>query len=90
MFKEIDMIIEELKPEDEDKAYAQECRSIVNSLGLENNVKFLGFQQIDELLPTVGLGVLSSISEALPLVLLEGFAAGVPAVATDVDRKSVV
>ena len=28
--------------------------------------------------------VLSSISEALPLVLLEGFAAGVPAVSTDV------
>src|SRR5207245_743637 len=28
--------------------------------------------------------VRSSISEALPLVLLEGFAAGVPAVATDV------
>jgi glycosyltransferase involved in cell wall biosynthesis len=28
--------------------------------------------------------VLSSISEALPLVLLEGFAAGVPCVATDV------
>jgi glycosyltransferase involved in cell wall biosynthesis len=28
--------------------------------------------------------VLSSISEGLPLVMLEGFAAGVPAVATDV------
>jgi polysaccharide biosynthesis protein PelF len=28
--------------------------------------------------------VLSSISEALPLVLLEGYAAGVPAVSTDV------
>jgi polysaccharide biosynthesis protein PelF len=71
-------------PEDEDKAYAQECRAITASLGLENNVKFLGFQKIDELLPKVGLGILSSISEALPLVLLEGFAAGVPAVATDV------
>ena len=71
-------------PEDEDPAYALECRSIVLSLGLEANVKFLGFQKIDELLPKVGLGILSSISEALPLVLLEGFAAGVPAVATDV------
>jgi len=71
-------------PEDEDPAYAQECRSIAISLGLEDRVKFLGFQKIDELLPKVGLGVLSSISEALPLVLLEGFAAGVPAVATDV------
>jgi polysaccharide biosynthesis protein PelF len=36
------------------------------------------------LLPQVGLVVLSSISEALPLVLLEGYAAGVPGVSTDV------
>jgi glycosyltransferase involved in cell wall biosynthesis len=54
------------------------------SLGIENQVRFLGFQKIDELMPKLGLVVLSSISEALPLVLLEGFAAGVPAVATDV------
>ena len=71
-------------PEDEDPAYAAECRSIVEGLGLADKVRFLGFQKIDELLPKVGLVVLSSISEALPLVLLEGFAAGVPAVATDV------
>lgn len=71
-------------PEDEDEAYAEECRSIAEGLDLQGKVKFLGFQKIDELLPKVGLIVLSSISEALPLVLLEGFAAGVPAVATDV------
>jgi glycosyltransferase involved in cell wall biosynthesis len=53
-------------------------------LGLERRVKFLGFQNILDLLPRVGLVVLSSISEALPLVLLEGFAAGVPAISTDV------
>ena len=71
-------------PEDEDRAYALECRSMAVSLGIENQVRFLGFQKIDELMPKLGLVVLSSISEALPLVLLEGFAAGVPAVATDV------
>lgn len=71
-------------PEDEDPAYAKECRQLVHSLGLDDKVKFLGFQQMTELLPQVGLVVLSSISEALPLVLLEGYAAGVPAVATDV------
>jgi glycosyltransferase involved in cell wall biosynthesis len=35
-------------------------------------------------LPKVGLVVLSSISEALPLVILEGYAAGVPTLCTDV------
>jgi glycosyltransferase involved in cell wall biosynthesis len=71
-------------PEDEDQAYAGECHAIADGLGLTDKVKFLGFQKIDELMPKIGLVVLSSISEALPLVLLEGFAAGVPAVATDV------
>ena len=71
-------------PEDEDEAYAEECRSIAEGLELQDKVKFLGFQKIDDLMPKLGLIVLSSISEALPLVLLEGFAAGVPAVATDV------
>ncbi len=71
-------------PEEEDPAYALECHSLVKSLGLENKVRFLGFQKVDQLLPKVGLLVLSSISEALPLVILEGFAGGVPTVATDV------
>ena len=71
-------------PEDEDPGYAEECRNLVESLGLADKVRFLGFQKVDELLPQVGLTILSSISEALPLVILEGFAAGVPTVATDV------
>jgi glycosyltransferase involved in cell wall biosynthesis len=71
-------------PEDEDPGYAEECRALAVSLGVADKVKFLGFQRIDDLLPKVGLLVLSSISEALPLVILEGYAAGVPSVATDV------
>jgi polysaccharide biosynthesis protein PelF len=71
-------------PEEEDKAYALECRALVESLMLTDNVKFLGFQRIDEILPRVDLIALTSISEALPLVVLEGFAAGVPAITTDV------
>ncbi len=71
-------------PEEEDKEYVQDCRNLTESLGLSNHVKFLGFQKVDELLPKIGLLILSSISEALPLVVLEGFAAGVPAVTTDV------
>lgn len=71
-------------PEDESPGYAQECRDLAAQLGLGDKVKFLGFQQLTELLPKVGLVVLSSISEGLPLVMLEGYAAGVPAVSTDV------
>ncbi|MEW9900731.1 GT4 family glycosyltransferase PelF [Chitinivorax sp. PXF-14] len=71
-------------PEDESPEYAEECKNLVISLGLEKNVKFLGFQKIPDLLPKIGLMVLSSISEALPLVILEGYAAGVPTISTDV------
>ncbi|MFG0638763.1 GT4 family glycosyltransferase PelF [Delftia sp. WSY_22] len=71
-------------PTAEDPAYADECQNLVDSLGLQANVRFLGMQKVEELLPTVGVVVLSSISEALPLVILEAQAAGVPVVSTDV------
>lgn len=71
-------------PTEEDPSYAADCRDLAQTLGLADKVRFLGFQNVDELLPKVGVLVLSSISEGLPLVVLEGYAAGVPAVTTDV------
>jgi glycosyltransferase involved in cell wall biosynthesis len=71
-------------PDDEDQEYAQECHDLVASLDLENNVKFLGFQNIDEILPKLGLLVLTSISEAFPLVIVEAYASGLPVLTTDV------
>lgn len=71
-------------PEDEDPGYADECHKLAASLGLTDKVKFLGFQKVEVILEKVGLVVLSSISEALPLVMLEGYAAGVPSLSTDV------
>ncbi|WP_323001542.1 GT4 family glycosyltransferase PelF [Denitromonas sp.] len=71
-------------PLDEDPTYVAECRNLIDSLGLGEAVRLLGMQRIDALLPKVRLVVLSSISEALPLVVLEAFAAGVPCVSTDV------
>lgn len=71
-------------PEEEDPVYVSECRELVHSLGLEGQVRFLGFQNINDILPQLGLMVLTSISEALPLVILEAHAAGLPCLATDV------
>lgn len=71
-------------PTEEDPEYAHECLELIESLGLKEHVKFLGFQNIDKIMPQLGLVVLSSISEAQPLVVLEGFAVGIPAVTTNV------
>ena len=71
-------------PMDEDENYANECKFLVEALSLEKNIKFLGFKKIDEILPKTKILTLSSISEGMPLVIIEGFAAGIPAVTTDV------
>jgi len=71
-------------PMDEDEEYALECQNMAESLGIKDNVKFMGFQNIKDILPCSGLQTLTSISEGMPLVILEGFAAGVPCIATDV------
>jgi glycosyltransferase involved in cell wall biosynthesis len=71
-------------PTAEDESYARECVELTAALGLERNVKFTGFQRLEDVLPHLGLLVLTSISEGLPLVILEAFASGLPAVTTDV------
>lgn len=71
-------------PTDEDPGYYTECKELVDVLGLKDQIIFKGMQQIANILPELDLLVLSSISEALPLVILEAFDAGVPVVATDV------
>jgi len=71
-------------PADEDPAYAAECHALVRTLQLERHVRFLGFQRIDDVLPKLGLLALTSISEAFPLVIGEGYASGLPVVTTDV------
>ncbi|MCJ2035349.1 GT4 family glycosyltransferase PelF [Methylobacterium sp. J-068] len=80
---EVDAII--VGPEDEDPAYAAECRGLVRQLGLQDTVRFLGrVRDVRAYFGQTDVVALTSISEAQPLAILEAGAAGVPAVATDV------
>jgi len=55
------------------------------ALGLERNVRFLGFREdVSRLLQAMDVFVLPSLSEGLPLAALEAMAAGKPVVATNV------
>jgi len=71
-------------PEDESPEYVAECQALVESLDMAANVRFMGFRNPLEIFPETGVLMLSSVSEGLPLVILEAFAAGIPVVATDV------
>lgn len=71
-------------PEEEDLAYVEECRALVRTLQLDRHIRFLGFRDVREVLPQLGLLALTSISEAFPLVIGESHASGLPVVATDV------
>ena len=71
-------------PTEHEPDYAQRCRELAASAGLGDRLEFTGtcdprphYERLDVL-------VLTSLSEAQPLVALEAMAAGVPVVATDV------
>ena len=72
-------------PEDEDPAYAAGCRRLVEQLGIEDNISFLGrVPDVFDYLRASDVLVLTSISEAQPIALLEAAAMGLPTVSTDV------
>lgn len=71
-------------PTDEDPSYFEACKRRVAELQLGDTVRFTGRMNIFEILPSLDVMLLTSISEAQPLVLLEAGAARIPCVATDV------
>lgn len=75
-------------PSDEDEDYADECRALAESLQVSERVRFMGMRNVEEIYPRSGVVLLSSISEGLPLVVIEAFAAGIPVVTTDVGACS--
>jgi glycosyltransferase involved in cell wall biosynthesis len=73
-----------LGPLEEDPGYADQCRTLISHLGLSETVTFTGRVNLTDYLPQIDVVVLTSLSEAQPLVILEAGAAGIPTVATDV------
>ncbi|WP_421381621.1 GT4 family glycosyltransferase PelF [Bacillus salacetis] len=71
-------------PTEEDEEYASECQNLIDILGLEKEVFLTGRINIVDMLASLDVCVLSSISEGQPLAVLEGMAAGIPWVTTDV------
>ncbi|MCF2616394.1 GT4 family glycosyltransferase PelF [Oscillibacter valericigenes] len=69
-------------PED-DKEYAQECYDLIAQLQVPD-ITFLGTVNVTEWLGKFDFTMLSSISEGMPLSVLESFAAGCPVITTDV------
>jgi glycosyltransferase involved in cell wall biosynthesis len=71
-------------PTDEDPDYYLEIEQLVIALGIGAQVTFTGRADVRDYYKLMDVLVLTSLSEAQPLVLLEANCAGVPAVSTDV------
>lgn len=72
-------------PIDENPQYYKECHHLISVFNLKRNIQFIpGNHDVTKIYPKIALLVLSSVSEGMPLVMLEAFASGVPAVTTAV------
>jgi polysaccharide biosynthesis protein PelF len=67
-----------------DKDYLDECMDYISQMDLTGKIIFIEDTHMPQILSKIGLLILSSISEGMPLVLLESMAAGIPVIATDV------
>jgi glycosyltransferase involved in cell wall biosynthesis len=71
-------------PTDEEPEYYQKCIELIQVLELEKVIKFVGRSNTKEVYPNLDCLLLTSISEAQPLVILEANLAGLPVVSTRV------
>lgn len=75
----------------DDPAYKKELLSLVCSLGLSDKVLFLGKREnIVDYFNIIDIFVLSSLSEGIPLVMLEAMFMQIPVIATEVGGVSEV
>ncbi len=73
-----------LGPLEEDPAYVEECRLLIELLGLGSIIDLAGRVNMKQHYAKLDIVVLTSVSEGLPFVVLEAAAAGIPCVCTDV------
>jgi glycosyltransferase involved in cell wall biosynthesis len=69
----------------QDSEYYRDCQTLVQELGLAENIKFIGY--VDNLLEwyhRVDIFVLTSLWEGIPLALLEAMSCGLPCICTEV------
>jgi glycosyltransferase involved in cell wall biosynthesis len=70
-----------LGPTDHDPDYFEECRELVRILDLEDSLSFTGSVDLKDYYPKIDVLVLTSLSEAQPLVVMEAGSRGIPVVA---------
>jgi polysaccharide biosynthesis protein PelF len=73
-------------PQDEDEAYFEECKQLVENFKLEDKIIFTGKADVRKYYSFIDVLVLSSIREAQPLVIIEAYLAGIPAISTRVGN----
>ena len=73
-------------PTDEDPDYYEDCRLLVENLKLQDVFEFTGRQDVRDYYSFIDVLVLTSVREAQPLVILEAYCSGVPAVSTAVGN----
>ncbi|MBI9106256.1 MAG: GT4 family glycosyltransferase PelF [Spirochaetales bacterium] len=73
-------------PMDEDPGYYRDCEMLVKSFKITDRFIFTGRQNVLDYYKFLDVLVLTSVREAQPLVILEGYCGGVPAVATAVGN----
>jgi glycosyltransferase involved in cell wall biosynthesis len=82
ILRELEALV--LGPTEEDETYFRECQNMVQHLFLHDTINFAGQVKLEQYLGRIDVIVLTSISEAQPLVVLEAGAVGIPSVTTDV------
>jgi len=75
----------------DDQEYVGKLRALISDLGLEEIIEMPGLVEVTaSLLASADCGVLTSVSEGLPVALLEYGLAGLPVVVTDVGQCAEV